>query len=254
MSGSDCGPADLWAAMWRSVTASPRVSATTCRTVRFGAGPIWSPRFCPRAGYGEDPDGVRTGYANLAIRGKLLGPIIDEQLDPALELHPDLVTFAGGGNDMLRPRSDVRSLIRLIDLTTARLVDSGCNRGAVHRARPVRRSAARPPYHGRPAIAWRPASARWPSAAVRCWSTSGRSRNFVTRGTGPAIGCTWARSVTARSPARVLDAIGVERPADWTAPAGAAVRRTAHRPRRTRLLLGVRRPVGASPTHRDLLG
>ena len=73
----------------------------------------------------RDPAGERTGYANLAIRGKLLGPIIDEQLDPALELKPDLVTFAGGGNDMLRPRADLPTLIRLVDLTVARLADSG---------------------------------------------------------------------------------------------------------------------------------
>jgi lysophospholipase L1-like esterase len=72
-----------------------------------------------------DPVGERTGYANLSIRGKLLGPIIDEQLDPALDLHPDLVTFAGGGNDMLRPRADLLSLLRLLDLAIARLTDSG---------------------------------------------------------------------------------------------------------------------------------
>ncbi len=72
-----------------------------------------------------DPAGERTGYANLAVRGKLLGPIIDEQLDAALDLHPDLVTFAGGGNDMLRPRADLPSLLRLLDLAVARLSDSG---------------------------------------------------------------------------------------------------------------------------------
>ncbi len=36
-------------------------------------------------------------YANLAIRGRLLGPIIDEQLEPALALKPDLVTIYAGG-------------------------------------------------------------------------------------------------------------------------------------------------------------
>lgn len=71
-----------------------------------------------------DPDGERTGYANLSVRGRLLGPIIDEQLDPALDLRPDLVTFAGGGNDMLRPRADLPSLLRLLDLAIARLTDS----------------------------------------------------------------------------------------------------------------------------------
>ena len=72
-----------------------------------------------------DPAAQRTGYANLAIRGKLLAAIIDEQLEPALALRPDLITFSGGGNDMLRPRSDGPMLLRLIDLTVARLTDSG---------------------------------------------------------------------------------------------------------------------------------
>ena len=36
-------------------------------------------------------------YANLAIRGRLLAPIIEEQLEPALALRPTLITFNGGG-------------------------------------------------------------------------------------------------------------------------------------------------------------
>ena len=44
------------------------------------------------------------GYANLAIRGRKLGPIVDEQLEAAIALHPEVISFNGGGNDMLRPR------------------------------------------------------------------------------------------------------------------------------------------------------
>ncbi|HEU4807450.1 MAG TPA: SGNH/GDSL hydrolase family protein [Homoserinimonas sp.] len=43
-------------------------------------------------------------YANLAIRGRLLAPIIDGQLDAALALKPALLSLNGGGNDILRPR------------------------------------------------------------------------------------------------------------------------------------------------------
>jgi lysophospholipase L1-like esterase len=46
-------------------------------------------------------------YANLAIRGKLVWPIVEEQLEPALALHPTHLSFNGGGNDMLRPRADI---------------------------------------------------------------------------------------------------------------------------------------------------
>ncbi|RTL70491.1 MAG: SGNH/GDSL hydrolase family protein [Pseudonocardiaceae bacterium] len=54
-------------------------------------------------------------YANLAVRGRLLAPVVHEQVPAALALSPapTLVTFNGGGNDMLRPRTDVASLLDL---------------------------------------------------------------------------------------------------------------------------------------------
>jgi len=54
-----------------------------------------------------DARGEPIEYANLAVRGRLLDPIIDEQLDTALALQPTHLSFNGGGNDMLRPRVDV---------------------------------------------------------------------------------------------------------------------------------------------------
>jgi lysophospholipase L1-like esterase len=49
-------------------------------------------------------------YANLAIRGRLLGAIVDQQVPTALAAQPDLVSFVGGGNDVLRPQADVELL------------------------------------------------------------------------------------------------------------------------------------------------
>ncbi|MFD5032167.1 SGNH/GDSL hydrolase family protein [Streptomyces sp. NPDC058405] len=45
-------------------------------------------------------------YANLAVRGRLLDQIVDEQIPRAKELGPDLVTFCAGGNDIIRPGTD----------------------------------------------------------------------------------------------------------------------------------------------------
>src|SRR5690554_5488949 len=42
-------------------------------------------------------------YANLAVRGRLLQQILDEQVEPALALRPDLVSISAGGNDIIRP-------------------------------------------------------------------------------------------------------------------------------------------------------
>ena len=50
------------------------------------------------------------GYANLAIRGRLLGPILDTQLPAALALHPELLSINGGGNDIMRPRVSVAAV------------------------------------------------------------------------------------------------------------------------------------------------
>jgi lysophospholipase L1-like esterase len=50
------------------------------------------------------------GYANLAIRGRLLGPIVDEQLDAAIALRPDLLSLNGGGNDIMRPKVSIESV------------------------------------------------------------------------------------------------------------------------------------------------
>ena len=55
------------------------------------------------------------GYANLAIRGKLLGPIVAEQLEPALALTPDLLTICGGGNDLMRPKVEISYVVDLLD-------------------------------------------------------------------------------------------------------------------------------------------
>lgn len=64
-------------------------------------------------------------YANLAIRGRLYQPIIDEQLEPALALHPDLVTISAGGNDMLRPGADPDAIAQKLDGVIARIAETG---------------------------------------------------------------------------------------------------------------------------------
>lgn len=64
-------------------------------------------------------------YANLAIRGRLLVPIIEEQLEPALELKPNLVSLVGGGNDSLRPGFDVDALMVRYDAAFKTLRDEG---------------------------------------------------------------------------------------------------------------------------------
>ena len=64
-------------------------------------------------------------YANLAIRGKLLPEVVAEQVPRAVELAPDLVSLAAGGNDILRG-SDVDELAAQFDPAVAALQAVGC--------------------------------------------------------------------------------------------------------------------------------
>jgi len=54
-------------------------------------------------------------YANLAVRGRLFNQVIDEQVSAVLEMRPDLVSFAAGGNDMLRRGFDPAVLMGRFD-------------------------------------------------------------------------------------------------------------------------------------------
>jgi len=65
------------------------------------------------------------GYANLAIRGRKLRRILDEQLEPALALKPDLVTSYAGANDILRPRVDIDANAAAYDEAVGRLAATG---------------------------------------------------------------------------------------------------------------------------------
>ena len=54
-------------------------------------------------------------YANLAVRGKLIAQIVEEQVGPAAAMQPDVITLVGGLNDTLRPTCD---MVRVRDLLT----------------------------------------------------------------------------------------------------------------------------------------
>jgi lysophospholipase L1-like esterase len=71
--------------------------------------------------------GPNFGYANLAVRGKLLDQIIDDQLDPTLSMAPELVSIAGGGNDALRPRVDPYLLVEKLDAVVSRVRSTGAD-------------------------------------------------------------------------------------------------------------------------------
>ncbi|HEY8294060.1 MAG TPA: SGNH/GDSL hydrolase family protein [Micrococcaceae bacterium] len=84
----------------------------------------WADRVAERlAGVPSGKAGL--GYANLAIRGRKLGQVMDEQVDAAVALHPTLATVYAGGNDILRPKVDIDALMLRYDDGVSRLSSTG---------------------------------------------------------------------------------------------------------------------------------
>jgi lysophospholipase L1-like esterase len=65
-------------------------------------------------------------YANLALRGKLLREVIDEQIPVVEQVKPDLVSMCAGGNDLIVPGSDVDELAEEYEKAVVALRHAGC--------------------------------------------------------------------------------------------------------------------------------
>ncbi len=66
-------------------------------------------------------------YANLAVRGRLIGQIVAEQVEPALALQPDLVSLCAGGNDVIRPGTDPDEIAEQFEDAVIRLSSAGAS-------------------------------------------------------------------------------------------------------------------------------
>jgi lysophospholipase L1-like esterase len=64
-------------------------------------------------------------YANLAVRGRLVRQVREEQLAPALALRPDLATVFAGVNDVLRPRLDLAAVVADLEHVYGSLREAG---------------------------------------------------------------------------------------------------------------------------------
>jgi lysophospholipase L1-like esterase len=84
----------------------------------------WADRL---AGHLAAAAGGELEYANLAIRGRLVAQVLDEQLPVALEARPDLVSLVAGGNDLLRPGGDPDALAAALDGAVGELKSAGAD-------------------------------------------------------------------------------------------------------------------------------
>ena len=87
----------------------------------------WADRLAAHLARLAGEDNRPFGYANLAVRGRLLGDVVGPQVDDALALGPDLVSIVGGGNDILRPRADIDALASRLEDAVVRLRAGGAD-------------------------------------------------------------------------------------------------------------------------------
>jgi len=80
-------------------------------------------------------------YANLAVRGKLIGQVVDEQVPQACDLRPDLVTLAAGVNDALRRSYDPHACATHVENAVRQLRGTGADVVLFAFGDPSRRSA-----------------------------------------------------------------------------------------------------------------
>lgn len=87
----------------------------------------WADRLAARLASDNKDAGRSFGYANLAVRGRLLADVTGPQLDAALELQPDLVSIVGGGNDILRPKVDLDRIADELEAAVVTLRGQGAD-------------------------------------------------------------------------------------------------------------------------------
>jgi lysophospholipase L1-like esterase len=66
-------------------------------------------------------------YANIALRGKMLGEIASEQVPVVMQEKPALVTMCAGGNDIVTPGSDVDEIAAAFERSVTEILAAGCD-------------------------------------------------------------------------------------------------------------------------------
>lgn len=88
-------------------------------------------------------------YANLAVRGKLISQVVEEQVPVACDLKPDLVTLAAGVNDALRRNYDLHASATHMENAVRLLRGTGSDVVLFAFGDPSRRSAVMGSVSGR---------------------------------------------------------------------------------------------------------
>ena len=77
-------------------------------------------------------------YANLAIRGRKLAPLLSEQLSPAIAQLPQVISLNGGGNDIMRPKVSIQSVVTMLESAANSVTEAGIHMLMLSGANPSR--------------------------------------------------------------------------------------------------------------------
>lgn len=172
-------------------------------------------------------------YANLAIRSKRLRHIVAEQLEPALDMEPTLITLYAGGNDILDIGTDIQVLMRDYESLVARLSVTGATL-VLFTGFDVRVSALLEPLKKRNAIynqRVREVAARYEAVLVDYWCFDA----FYDPRMWDSDRLHMSKAGHKYLAGQVLDQLGVPhkvKPKDWEPPAKLGLRDWERRQRR----------------------
>ena len=158
-------------------------------------------------------------YANLAIRGRLFDAIVDEQVPAALRMRPDLISFAGGGNDVLRRNFDPAAMLARFDDVVRTLRATGADVIIFRWADVTSRLPGRRMILPRMEVlnqAVGEVAERHGAILVDLW----HDEEFHNPRCGARTGCTWRRPGTAGSPRTCSRALGRRARPDLARPPG----------------------------------
>lgn len=207
-----------------------------------------------------DAAGEPVDYANFAIRGKLVWPIVEQQLEPALALKPTHLSFNGGGNDMLRPRTSISHVVDAFSHVLRRCDEEGVQLILISGANPSAQLPLGQLIQRRGDLLAAGVAARMADRAdlPRAWNWS--DRELSTPGYWSADRLHMNARGHHRVAARVLTALGLEPPLAWwslppsaeaASPRGAAYYRRHVGPWVRRRITRTSSGDGRMPKHPD---
>lgn len=128
----------------RFVALGDSLTEGLCDASRMPAGQYrgWADRLAQLLAHAHArTDDAPFRYANLAVRSRRVRHLVDEQLEPALALRPDLVSVLIGSNDLVGRRADPAALAAELERTVRTLRAAGTDVLLVTPFLPRRRAA-----------------------------------------------------------------------------------------------------------------